>query len=115
MLVAGLEKPTLAVSPASGAYVTSQAFDITLIVVGADAASAAIVDATLDGLDFMNGLADCAIDGSLDSAAGVTFRCPLDAAQLGTGTHTFEATIELDDGTTATDSATWEIFGNSEP
>ena len=115
VVVVALEKTTLAVSPPSGTYVTSQAFDLTLIVVGADSASAAILDATLDGLDFTNELADCAIDGSLDALPGVTFRCLFDAAELGTGTHTFEAIIELDDGSTATDRATWEILGNSEP
>ena len=35
-IVGGLEKPTLTVSPASGQYVGSQAFDLTLIVVGED-------------------------------------------------------------------------------
>ena len=114
-LVVGPEKPTLAVSPPSGAYVTSQAFDITLIVVGADAASAAIRAATLDGLDFSDELADCVHAGSLDSLSGVTFRCPLEASQLGAGTHTFEATIELEDGMTASDDASWEIFENTEP
>ena len=114
-VVVGLEKPTLAVSPPSGTYVTLQAFDITLIVAGEDTASAAILDATLDGLDFRSTLADCAIDGRLDAVPGVTFRCPLDAAELGTGTHTFEAIIELDDGSTATDRATWQILGSSEP
>ncbi len=88
-VVAGLQKPTLTISPASGSYVTSQAF--------------------------AGVLAECTIDGSLDSVPGATFRCPLDAALLGTGTHTFDVTVELDDGTNTSDSATWEIFGNSEP
>lgn len=114
-VLAGLEKPTLAVSPPSGTYVASQAFDITLIVVGGASASAAILGATLDGVDFTRALGDCAIEGSLDSGSGVSFRCPGDAAQLGAGTHSFAATIELGDGTTATNGATWEILGSSEP
>jgi len=113
-VLVGLDKPTLTVSPASGTYVTSQGFDITLIVVGA-ATSAAILEATLDGVDFTDTLEDCAIEGSLDSAAGATFRCPAGSALLGAGTHTFEATVGLGDGTTETDTATWEILGSSEP
>ena len=49
--IVGIEKPILAISPASGSYVTSQAFDLTLIVVGETAASAEILDASLDGVD----------------------------------------------------------------
>ncbi len=115
VVVVGLEKPTLTVSPPSGAYATSQAFDITLIVVGEGSASAQIRTATLDGMDFTSELADCSIVGTLDAVPGVTFRCPLDAEELGAGTQSFEAIIELADGTTATDSAIWEILGSSEP
>lgn len=111
-LVVGLDKPTLSVSPASGRYVTSQGFDLTLILEGADAAT--IAAATLDGADFSGPLAACAVVGELDAVPGVTFRCPLDGAFLGAGTHTFEATLELEDGRTVSESADWEVVANSE-
>lgn len=110
---AGIEKPTLSISPPSGTYVTTQAFDLTLITVGAEVAS--LVAATLDGDDFKGFLEGCATEGRLDSVPGVTFRCPVDGALFGEGTHTLEATVELEDGTTASDDVRWEILGSSEP
>ncbi len=92
---------------------TSQAFDLTLIVTGADSAS--VASASLDGGDFTAALDTCAVEGTLDSVPGVTLRCPLDGAFLGVGEHGFEATVELEDGSTASDAATWEVLGNSEP
>ena len=110
---AGVEKPTLLISPPSGTYVTTQAFDLTLVTVGADVAT--LVAATLDGDDFTGFLESCAVEGRLDSFPGVTLRCPVDGALFGEGTHTLEATVELEDGATASDDVSWEVLGSSEP
>ena len=110
---AGVEKPTLLISPPSGTYVTTQAFDLTLVAVGADAA--ALLAATLDGDDFTDFLESCATEGRLDSVPGVTLRCPVDGAFFGEGTHILEATVELGDGSTVSDDVSWEILGSSEP
>ena len=106
----GLDKPALTISPASGLYVTTQAFDLTLIVAGASLGT--ILNGTLDGADFTAELAACAVEGQLDSVPGVTFRCPID---LDGGVHTFSASVESSDGTTTDDSVTWELLPNSEP
>ncbi len=106
----GLDKPALTISPASGLYTTAQAFDLTLIVLGAS--SGAILSATLDGVDFTDDLATCAVEGQLDSVPGLTFRCPIDLEE---GVHTFSASVESSDGTTTEDSVTWEMLSNSEP
>jgi len=106
----GLDKPTLAVSPPSGLYATTQAFDLTLIVLGAS--SATIGSATLDGEDFTAELIACAVEGALDSLPGSTFRCPI---PLDEGEHTFSASVESSDGTTTQDSVTWELLSNTEP
>ena len=105
----------MVISPPSGDYITTQAFDITLIVVAQNSASAVVKEVILDGVDFGMAFEACAMGGSLDAAPGTTFRCPLDAAKIGSGTHTFDVTVELSDGTTGTDSATWEIFQGNEP
>ena len=110
---AGVERPTLVISPPSGTYVTTQAFDLTLVTVGADVAT--LVAATLDGADFSGFLESCVTEGRLDSVPGVTLRCPVDGALFGEGTHALEATVELEDGATLSHDVSWEILGSSEP
>lgn len=109
---AGLDKPALTVSPASGIYTTQQAFDLALIVVGVGASAGTVQSATLDGADFSAELDECAVEGGLDATPGTTLRCPI---ELGEGVHTFEATFELADGSTTSDSATWEVLASTEP
>jgi hypothetical protein len=109
---AGLDKPALTVSPASGIYTTQQAFDLALIVVGVGASAGEVQSATLDGTDFSAELDACAIEGNLDSGAGTTLRCSIELAE---GLHTFEATFELPDGSTTSDTATWEVLASTEP
>ena len=106
----GLDKPALTISPASGLYTTAQAFDLTLIALGAS--SGAILSATLDGVDFTDDLATCAVEGQLDSVPGLTFRCPIDLEE---GVHTFSASVESSDGTPTEDDVTWELLSSSEP
>jgi len=113
-VVVGLAKPIFSVSPPSGTYVTSQDFDITLVVVG-PAASAAILAAILNGVDFTSALQACVIAGSLESTPGATLRCPAGSALLDAGMQTLEVTLDLGAGMTVTDTATWEILRSSEP
>ena len=106
----GLDKPALTISPPSGLYTTTQAFDLTLIVAGAS--SGAILNATLDGEDFTAELAACAVEGQLESVPGLTFRCSIDP---GEGTHILSASIESLDGARTEDSVTWDVLSSSEP
>ncbi len=105
-----LDRPALRISPPSGLYVTTQAFDLTLIVPAVS--DGTVQAATLDGVDFSADLAACAIDGELDDVPGISLRCPL---ELDEGEHTFEATFELPSGSTTSDAVIWEVLGTSEP
>jgi len=106
--------PPLTISPPSGEYVTTQGFDLTLIV---DATGLSVVGgtATFDGADVTSFLVHCIIPGTLLSG-GVTFRCPgLTGDALGVGMHTFSVTLDLENGSSVSDTVTWEVLGNTEP
>lgn len=105
---------SLILSPPSGDYVTTQRFDLTLIV---EAPGLSVVggSATLDGSDVTRSLVDCVIPGTLTSG-GQTFRCPrLTGGSFGTGTHIFDVTLDLSDGSTVSDTVIWEVKENTEP
>ena len=102
---------TLTISPPSGDYVTTQHFDLTLIVEGTG--SATITNATWNGNDVTTDLNRCVRSGTLISG-GETFRCPISGRLLGTGTQTFSATVEVG-GSSVTETVTWEVLENSEP
>lgn len=104
----------LIISPPSGDYVTTQHFDLTLIV---EAPGLSVVggSATLDGFDVTSDLASCNISGTLVSG-GQTLRCPgLTGGSFGTGTHTLSVTLDLSDGSSVSDSVNWEVKENIEP
>ena len=78
---------SFSISPPSGNYVSTQAFDVVLLV---NALGRTIVDtrATLDGADVTAALAHCVIAGTL-LTGGVTARCPgVEGASFVPGTHT---------------------------
>jgi DNA-binding beta-propeller fold protein YncE len=103
----------LIITPPSGTYITTQNFDLSLVV---DAPGLPIVslDAMLDGTEFTAVLESCIIPGTLLSG-GQTFRCPsLTRDAVGAGTHTLEVTLDLSDGSSVTDAVTWEVLENTE-
>jgi len=106
---------TLTLSPSSGEYVSTQTFDVTLIV---ETTTVSVVDlhATLDGSNITTPLQQCVISGTLTSG-GETLRCPHIAAGsvLGLGTHTLNVTVDLSDGSSANDEVSWEVLENAEP
>lgn len=104
----------LTLSPPSGRYVTTQHFDLTLLV---EAPGVAIVggNATFDGADVTGTLVGCVIPGTL-AAGGQTLRCPnLSGGMLGPGIHTLSVTLNFSDGSTVSDIVTWRVHVNSEP
>ncbi len=105
---------SLAISPPSGTYVASQAFDLVLIV---DAPVRTIVGgvATFDGLDILLPLAGCVRPGTL-AGGGLSLRCPgLQGSLLGPGTHTLSVLLNFSDGSNAAAAVTWIVRAGTEP
>jgi hypothetical protein len=105
----------IAISPPSGEYVTTQDFDITLIV-AASGLSVTGGSALLDGSDVTDLLLECIIHGTLVSG-GETFRCTgLTQEILGqAGSHTLQIEVVLNDGSRLSDTVSWHIRHNTEP
>ncbi|MDH3975171.1 MAG: PQQ-binding-like beta-propeller repeat protein [Deltaproteobacteria bacterium] len=104
----------LTISPPSGKYLVLQDFDMALIVESLDN-TATVTNVTLNGSDLTNQFNACAVKGTI-TAIGTTFRCPnLSGSIIGEGTNNVSSTITLNDGTTITDSAVWQVIQNTEP
>lgn len=112
--------PALIISPPSGDYVTTQGFDLVLI---ADAPGLTVVggSAFLDSVDKTIPLVNCILlpppghVGTLVSG-GQTFRCPgLTGGTFGSGSHTLSVTITFNDGSSVSDTVTWNVRANTEP
>ena len=95
------------ISPPSGDYITTQGFDVSLIVA---TPTATVTGATVvfDGVDQSALFQGCSISGSLNSG-GQTFRCPNIINNLTEGVHTLDMSVTLSDGTTLSDSVTWQV------
>lgn len=106
--------PSLSISPASGDYVTTQKFDVTLILKGVGF-SVTQIEAVLDGQDISGALSSCVISGTLLSGSQ-TLRCPnVPGNYLGEGFHTVNITLGLNDGTSVSNFVTWNVLANTEP
>lgn len=106
------ESPSsLTVSPGSGEYPASHRFDLVLVLRG-PVVGLLGGQATLDDVDVTGPLTACARIGSLETG-GLTIRCPgLVAGALGLGTHTFQATLFLSDGSIVEGGAVWEVLAD---
>jgi hypothetical protein len=110
----GAAAQTLTISPDSGAYATTQAFDLAVILSGGTAAVTG-GSVALNGTDVTGPLVACVVPGRLVSG-DVTARCPgLTGALLGVGTHVLAVTVQFADGTSATRSVTWQVVAVSGP
>jgi|GEM_PF-5495208 len=103
--------------PSSSGYISTQVFDFALIVEGRPDLSVVGGSATFDGTDVSADLGGCLIPGTLlGGGGGQTFRCPgLDGSLLAPGSHTLGITLDLSDGSSISDSVTWNFKENSEP
>lgn len=103
------------VFPPSGELVRQTHFDLTVIAevpAGVNLADATVL---LDGEDRSAGFQECFIVGSL-VPTGVTLRCRgLTGARFGVGTHTLEVELEFDDGSSGSDTVSWEVRETIEP
>src|SRR5262249_61493385 len=101
-------------SPASGVLVSTQHFDLVLVL---QTQGLAVVggQVLVDGIDVTAGLARCGIPGTR-LAGGATFRCPgLTGGLLPPGVHIVSVSLTFSDGSTAADTVRWQIDGNREP
>ena len=104
----------LTISPPSGTYVTTQEFDL-VIILRAPELNVIKSRGIFNGADITEALAGCIKPGTLLSN-GQTFRCPnLRGSFWGSGNHTFSMSIDLSDGSTISDSVMWKVLTNSEP
>lgn len=106
------EVPVATISPPSGDYVSSQNFDVSLIVTSS---SAVVVGATVifDGVDRTALFQGCSIGGILNGG-GQSFRCPNIITGLTEGAHTLDITVNMSDGSTISDSVIWQVQGTIE-
>ena len=108
------EPEILSISPPSGIYVSTQGFDLMLII---EASGLSVIGghAIFDGADVTVALGRCVIPGTL-ILGGQTFRCPgLRGDIFRTGIHTLDVTLNLSNGSSVSDSVTWEVLDNTEP
>ncbi len=106
--------PGLSISPPSGKYVTTQKFDLALIV---ETAGLSVVGgyAELDNTDVTSVLMKSVKPGTLVTG-GMTFRMPdIHTGVLTPGCHMLEVGLDLSNGSRITDSVTWEVRENTEP
>lgn len=100
-------------SPPSGTYLTTQAFDLVLVV--RDPARLVSGTATFDGRDVSGPLTACLRAGRVADGAA-TFRCPGVTGQaLGPGVHVLAVTLRFDDGSASTARVVWEVLAVTEP
>jgi len=99
----------LAISPASGTYLTSQSIDLAVILT-VQAAAVTGYSVVLNGQDVTGALDSCGIVAAL-SGDGISLRCPdIPLNTLGAGSHTLRVELQFNDGSTLSDSATWQIL-----
>lgn len=110
----------LVIFPPSGTMVSTTGFDLTLIAKLPIGVNIVGGSATLDGVDVTKGLLKC-IEASKTIGTinpplnGLTFRCPgLTGGDMGSGRHIFSTTMDLGNGTSITDTVTWEVLSNTE-
>jgi hypothetical protein len=106
--------PSVRLSPASGVLVSTQHFDLVLVL---EPRGLAVVggQVLIDGLDVTGAIAICGILGTR-LAGGATVRCPgLSGGLLPPGTHVVSVNLMFSDGSTASDTARWQIDPNREP
>jgi hypothetical protein len=105
---------SLSISPPSGSYLSTQGFDLVLAI---NAIGRTIVggQVTVDGTDVTAAVARCVVPGTLVTG-GFTARCPnLRGGLFPPGPHSVAVLLNLNDGTTLSDSVVWEVDANTEP
>ena len=110
------DPPGLTISPPSGNYATFQEFDLVLILKSASPPVGGT--ATLDGVDVTSVLNACLALAQPEAipGGGTALRCPRLAGNVFTpGPRVLKVTVTAANGTTMTDTVTWQIRPNAEP
>jgi len=107
------KKSSLTIFPPSSELAKTSGFDLTLILKSHNLHAVGMT-ALLDGNDVSIPLSSCVRQGTF--LGGETFRCPSLKAgtHLGTGSHTLNVTLDLDDGSSVNDQVVWHVIENTE-
>ncbi len=98
----------LAISPASGTYLTSQSIDLAVILFSQLAAVTAY-SVEFNGQNVTGTLDSCGIQAPI-TGDGISLRCPdIPLSTLGAGSHTLHVELQLNDGSTLSDAAIWQV------
>jgi hypothetical protein len=111
---ADVPAPRVRLSPPSGTYLATQAFDLDIIVTtgGLNVGGGSL---TFDGQDAAAAVLACGQVEPLPSGA-VSVRCPgLVGSLFGPEPHTLSIRLDFDNGASASDSVTWQFRPTSEP
>lgn len=106
--------PGLTLSPPTGTYTSEQSFDLVLL---AEPQGRVVTSGTVrfNGFDVTGFLVSCIRPGA--AAGGVqSFRCPgLGGPVVGSGTHTLQVQLIMNDGSLVQRSVTWTVVPVIEP
>lgn len=106
-------------SPPSGVYVSTQKFDLSLIIESVTDLTVVDVYATLNGTDVSERVRSCRYKGYLiadrTTKVGTTIRCPnISARNLDVGDNEFNVTLTMSNGSTVSKIVNWEVKENIE-
>ncbi len=112
-LAAASHKAPLYLFPASGHLARTTGFDLTLYL-NTGAATLVSGSVTLNGTDVTSAFLGCVRPGTL-VGGGQTFRCPVAGGLLAPGANFLSVIVNLSDGTSVGNTATWNVDDNTEP
>jgi len=101
--------PVLRISPASGVYAASQRVDLAIVLQELNGLAVVGGEVKLDENDITPVVATVFRPEPL--AGGIAFRSiNLPMGVLGLGTHSFEVTLSLSDGSRVTSAVLWQVL-----
>ena len=106
---------TLTIFPPTGSSIDTASHDLGLIAEIPAGVTVVGLSATLNGQDASTLLDNCLVPGTLVDVEGLSFRCKRFDRRLVPGANTLSVTLDFSNGTSASDTVTWEVFRNTEP
>lgn len=108
-----LLRPFVKVLPSAGELLSSQEFDLAVIVEGSQSSAAQVVNAKLNGADVTTVFRKKNASGVLNTPeGGRTFQ--VRDVRLGAGINTFQVTVQLPSGALIYQTTIWKVLSDSE-